>query len=228
MTHKTEQFTSAGKRITMEVHVPSTSGRHPGVLVLHGLSGLTAAWRGDIVSFVEAVAARGMVAMLPHYFDVDAGAGAPLPVTAEVDRLARWHATCEDACRFLGRHPRVDAGSLGAIGFSLGGHIALSLGIAPPVGTTLKCVVDFFGPIVVPALAGDRSKLPPVQIHHGTADPTVPISDSELLVTELRAVGKTPGVGYEMIRYSGEGHGFSGVALTDARASAVSYLSRHL
>jgi dienelactone hydrolase len=122
----------------------------------------------------------------------------------------------------------VDAGRLGILGFSLGGHFALSQAMAPPSGISLKCVVDFFGPVVNPPLTGNRAAMPPVLIQHGEQDDLVKISDSQQLVTELRAAGKTEGVGYTLMTYRDQGHGFSGTDLVAARSKTVEFLANIL
>lgn len=208
--------------------MPASPGRHPGCLILHGTFGLLPEFRPDIVSFAEALAEAGVVAVLPHYFDRTATPAGPniLPLIPQL--LPDWLATCGDALLFARNHPRIDAGRLAMIGFSLGGHIVLTLGMAPPEGTTLKCVVDFFGPTLAPRLRGDRAALPPVQIHHGVADTLVPIVESEQLVSELRAVGKTDGLGYQLLRYPGQGHRFTGEDLDRSRARTVEFVSTAL
>jgi hypothetical protein len=52
----------------------------------------------------------------------------------------------------------------------------------------------------------------------------VPIVNSESLVNELMAVGKTEGLGYEFIKYPGQGHGFKGAALDESRTKTVEFL----
>jgi dienelactone hydrolase len=224
MPSTTEHFTSGSLPITVEVFSPLAPGRHPGCLILHGTFGLLPEYRLDIVSFGEALADAGLVAVLPHYFERTGTTPGPAATLAIGKHLPEWLATCSDALLFLRNDARVDSGRLGAIGFSLGGHIVLSLAMAPPGGTTLKAVVDFFGPTLAPRLAGNRAALPPVQIHHGTADTLVLIRESEQLVTELRAAGKVEGLGYEFLRYPGQGHGFKGPDLVTSRSKSVGFV----
>jgi len=66
--------------------------------------------------------------------------------------------------------------------------------------------------------------MPPVLIHHGTTDEIVRIQHSVHLVTELKAAGRTEGVGYEFITYPKQGHGFTGDALTASRTRTVGFL----
>jgi dienelactone hydrolase len=215
---------SGGRSIPIDVFLPSAPGRHPAVLILHGTFGLLPPYGADIASFGEALADKGFVAVLPHYFERTGTAAGSAAGAAIAQHLPAWTATCRDALLFMRGHRSVDAGRLGAIGFSLGGHVALDLGIAPPPGASLKCVVDFFGPTVMVPLVGDRAALPPVLIHHGTADTLVPISESLGLVAELRAAGKTEGLNYTFIKYPGQGHGFTGPALDASRSATIRFI----
>jgi dipeptidyl aminopeptidase/acylaminoacyl peptidase len=96
----------------------------------------------------------------------------------------------------------------------------------PPVGTQLKCVVDFFGPTQL--LEAHWSKMPPVLILHGTEDHLVAPSESAYLVSQLALAGKKEGTGYIFESYKGEGHGFIGAALTKSRDATVEFIKKTL
>jgi dienelactone hydrolase len=223
-----ENFVSGGRSIDVDVFAPAGTGRHPSTVILYGTFGLLPEYRDDILSFGEALAAKNIVAFLPHYFD-RTGTRPGLDALAAIGQhYVSWRQTCDDALLFARTHARVDAGRLGILGFSLGGHFALSQAMSPPSGISLKCAVDFFGPIVNPPLTGNRAAMPPVLIHHGEQDDLVKISDSQRLVTELRAAGKTEGVGYTLMTYRDQGHGFSGADLVAARSKTVEFLANIL
>jgi carboxymethylenebutenolidase len=228
MPTTTEQFTSASGLITAEVFIPKAPRRRPAVLILHGTFGLLPRYRADIVSFAEALAARGIAAVIPHYFEGTGTVAGPGAIAAMFEHLPAWRATCGDALQYVRAHPRVDPARLGVIGFSLGGHLALGLGMSPPAGVAVKCAVDFFAPTLDPPLQGALSALPPVQIHHGTADTLVPPAHSAHLVHGLRAAGRSAGLGYEFHEYEGEGHGFTGAALGTSRTRTVAFLEAGL
>ena len=223
-----EHFVSGGSSIDVDVFAPAGTGRHPSTVILYGTFGLLPEYRDDILSFGEALAAKNIVGLLPHYFD-RTGTPPGLDALAAIGQhYASWRQTCGDALLFARSHARVNAGRLGILGFSLGGHFALSQAMTPPSGISLKCAVDFFGPVVNPPLTGNRAAMPPVLIHHGEQDDLVKISDSQQLVTELRAAGKTEGVGYTLMTYRDQGHGFSGADLVAARSKTVEFLANIL
>ena len=141
-----ESYSSNGRSVPVDVFQPAKGGTHPGVLIVHGSAGLGAKYRADIESFAQALADKGIAATLPHYF-VSARMKADddgLPLIGV--HYHTWKEACGEALQFMAGDPRFDAARLGVIGFSLGAHFALSLGLEPPPGTSLKCVVDFFGP----------------------------------------------------------------------------------
>jgi dienelactone hydrolase len=220
-----EQFVSGGKSIDVDVFAPAGTGRHPSTVILYGAFGLLPEYGDDILSFGEALAAKGIVAFVPHYFDRTGTQAGPNALAAILDHYVPWRETCGDALLFARTHARVNAGRLGILGFSLGGHFALSLAMTSPAGVSLKCAVDFFGPVNRPPLTGSRAAMPPVLIHHGEKDPLVDISDSRQLVTELRAAGKTEGVGYTLLTYRDQAHGFVGADLVSARSKTVEFLA---
>ncbi len=225
MTVTTDTYTSQGRTIAADVFIPTAAGQRPACLVLHGTFGLLPQYRSDLYSFGEALADAGVLAVMPHYFERTGTVAGPTAALAIAASLSDWVSACADGLVFTGRDVRVDPGRLGVVGFSLGGHIAMTLAMAPPPGVTVKCVVDFFGPTLGPTLFGNRASMPPLQIHHGSDDGTVAIAESEQLVKELRAVGKVEGLGYEFIRYEKQGHGFSGADLTASRASSVAFVT---
>jgi dienelactone hydrolase len=128
----------------------------------------------------------------------------------------------------MARDKRFDSSHLGIIGFSLGGHLALSLAMAPPAGTAVRCVVDFFGPAQKPPLEDKYSNLPPLLILHGTKDQLVPPEESQYLIKQLEAAGKKKDRDFFFNSYEGEGHGFKGPKLTESRDATVQFIGKML
>jgi dienelactone hydrolase len=220
-----DRFVSDGITIAVDVFTPAGTGRHPATVIFYGTFGLLPPYRDDILSFGTALAAKGIVAFLPHYFERTGTAPGPDALTTIGRHYATWRRTCADALLFARSHARAVDGRLGVLGFSLGGHMALSLGMAPPADVTPACVVDFFGPVITPPLTGKRAAMPPLLIHHGLDDDLVTIDHSRQLASELRAAGKTEGADYTLLEYPGQGHAFVGGALTTARTKSVEFLT---
>jgi carboxymethylenebutenolidase len=95
-----------------------------------------------------------------------------------------------------------DAGSVGIIGFCLGGSIAYA---AATKLTGLKAAVGYYGGAIV-RFADDKPRVP-TQLHFGEKDSGIPLSDVETIKA------KRPDV--EIFIYPGAQHGFS----CDERAS---------
>ena len=66
--------------------------------------------------------------------------------------------------------------------------------------------------------------VPPTIIFHGTADPVVPISESNNLQARLQLAGAT----HQYITYTGESHGWSGVNLSDTYNKAVAFIKNYV
>jgi dienelactone hydrolase len=241
MSCSKESFSSPGGPIRIDVYSPATSGKHAAVLILHGTAGMEVPFGGDIVSFAEALNKRGVAATIPHYFESTHTSPGDEAFNSIFVHLPAWKTACSAALAFMAADARFDATRLGAIGFSLGAHIALSLAMAQPAGTSFKGVVDFFGPTLEPPLQGNWSVLPPLLIHHGTED-KLSIEDSRRVVRNLEAAvtGRTvihsifgkpvhgPAAGDQFIEYPAQGHGFTGPALAASRDSTVEFLDTHL
>jgi dienelactone hydrolase len=128
-----ERYDSGTEKVPADVFLPDgVGGPVPGVLVIHGSSGLAPQYKADMISFAEALAKNGIGAVLPHYF-------AAAKLRADADGLPligvhyeTWKTACEDAVRFIAGDARFDASRLGVLGFSLGGHYALGLAMDPP------------------------------------------------------------------------------------------------
>lgn len=68
-------------------------------------------------------------------------------------------------------------------------------------------------------------KLPPVQLHHGTIDQTVSVSQAESMIAAMEALGRGP-PDFEAYIYEDGGHDF--LSLREAIQRAVEFISRSL
>lgn len=242
MPVSTESVSTAAGPIPVDVYTPASTGKCAAVLILHGTLGLDAPFGPDIISFADALQKSGVAAAIPQYFKATrttAGDQAMQALLSDASALPAWKTACGAALSFMAGDKRFDPTKFGLLGFSLGGHIALSLAMARPSGVTLKGLVDFFGPTVQVPLSGDWSALPPTLIHHGTTDP-LSIENSEHVVEELEKKGRkvarltfgTAGAGIsagdQFVTYPGEGHGFKGAALNGSRDMTIDFFAKRL
>lgn len=103
---------------------PLAPGRFPVVLVSHG-SG------GNIESLgwiAEHLAARGFIVAGPNHPGTTRGNSTPIDTTRIWQRPADLSAVLTTMTSDPGWSPHIDAGRIGAMGFSLGGHTALAIG----------------------------------------------------------------------------------------------------
>jgi carboxymethylenebutenolidase len=217
-----ETFVSGGRSIAVEIAMPSAAGEVPLVMILHGTFGMLPQYRAGILSFAEALSNAGIAAAIPHYLDAT-GTAPGLAVLAEIgEKHLLWRKACAEILARLAADARFDSSRTGLLGFSLGGQLALGLAMDPPPGATVRAVVDFFGPTQL--LDPHWSRLPPTLIFHGAADALVPPAESARLASGLDAAGRTKGVDYFHEVYPGQGHGFSGAALTRSRDRTREFL----
>jgi acetyl esterase/lipase len=143
-------YTKAGdQELKLDLARPATGdGPFPGVVVIHG-----GAWRGgDKASnrrILAEFAKRGYVAISPQYRFCPQD---PFPAQVyDVKAAVRW-------LRSHASEYKLDAGHIGATGFSAGGHLALMLGMTGPddglegdvpadaPSSRVQAVVNYFGP----------------------------------------------------------------------------------
>jgi len=219
-------FTSNGETVTLDVFPVAAAGKHPAVLILHGSFGLMPQYKADIVSFADGLLAKGIASTMPYYLQSTKTEPGPGVLRLIAANSPTWRQTCSDALSLMAGDARFDASRIGILGFSLGGHLALSLAMDPPVGINPNCVVDFFGP--TRTLEPHWAKMPPLLVFHGTADPLVSPSESDYLVGELESVGKKKGRDYFYEPSKGETHGFKGAELTKSRDATIEFFKRRL
>lgn len=138
------------------------------------------------------------------------------------------------------------------IGESAGAQLALVEGINHNEDHAVKVIVDLFGPAdmadlyqahhelailmngtpsAIPAVYADASvlksvnkKSPATIIFHGTADPIVPIRESDSLNVQLKKA-KVP-VSY--ITYEGKGHGWRGKEILDTYSKTIAFIKEEM
>jgi len=205
------QFSSDGESVAGYLAAPA-GGQGPGVLVIQEWWGLV----DHIRDVCDRFAREGFVALAP---DLYRGERAGDPDTAgrlmmglEIPRAAR---DLEGAVQALLGHTGVVGAHVGAVGFCMGGQLALFAATRSP---RIGAVVDFYG--IHPNVSLDLSGLSAAVLGlFAERDEFVPPEAARKLEAELRGAGKR--VRFDV--FPGVGHAFfndSRPDAYDARAAA--------
>jgi carboxymethylenebutenolidase len=187
--------TSAGSA-TGYLAVPA--GEHgPGVIVLQEWWGVDE----HIRSLCDRLAAEGFYALAP---DLYKGETTTQPSEAQQKMMALSMGEVEQemcgAADYLAAQPGFEGPGVGAVGFCLGGGLAVWAAATCP---NIAAAVTFY--YVMPHGKPDFSAIRgPVLGHFGTADEFIPIEDANRLESELKDAGVDTTFHY----YEGAGHAF--------------------
>ncbi len=160
------------------------SGVGPGVLVIQEWWGLV----DHITAVADRLAAVGYVALAPDFYDGETtkspDAAAKLFMALNIDRAG---ADLRGSADFLRGCSNSPSGKVAALGFCMGGQLALYAGMTDP--DRIGCVVDFYG--IHPKVPIDPARLRvPVLGHFGSRDSSIPSAAiAELAAAVNRAGG---------------------------------------
>ncbi len=202
-------------------------GRRPAVIILHGRQGIDR-FAAAYTRYAEAVAAKGIDAVLVSYYD--ATDTAPMNAADQesrqryfAQRRSIWARRVRDVITWTTER-REFSGSVGLLGFSNGGFLAVATAAADP---RINALVVFYAGIASGYETGSI-RLPPLLALHGDADRNVPLSSGQALVDKAKALGAPA----ELIVYPEAGHGFdfdlSRNDARDATGRAVTFLAQTL
>jgi len=175
-------------------------GKRPGVLLVHRRDGMSAL----TLKNAEMVARLGYVVFAPDIFGV-------LPKGVEEQQAqsalynkdrALMRARAQAGFEVLQKNPMVDAAKLAVLGYCFGGTVAVEFAEAgaPVVGTVT--IHGSFRDFTAGAAKNIKGR---VLILHGAEDPIAPLTEVNLLISELRDAK----VEWQLELYSGTQHGFS-------------------
>lgn len=209
------EFPANGSTATGYLAAPESGGGIP-VVVLQEWWGL----EDHIKGVVDRLAGEGFLALAPDLFH---GETTDQPDEAEQKMMALSMDEAEMEMRgavdYLAGHEQAEGERVGAVGFCLGGGLAVwAASVNPKVGA----VVTYY--YVMPHGKPDFSKISgPVLGHFGTADDFVSVEDAEALEKELRDAG----VDVDFEFYEGAGHAFYNdtdrMGTYDPEAAALSW-----
>jgi carboxymethylenebutenolidase len=130
---KTVHYLSGGSGIEAYIAAPQGAGTHPGLIVIHGNSGLN----DPIKDIARRFAAAGFVAMAPDLLS-RAGGTASMRGPQEASRaLGQLSADqpvedLQEGFAFLAKYPGVDASRISSVGFDWGGWRSFMLATRVP------------------------------------------------------------------------------------------------
>lgn len=170
-----ETFLSGAERIRIERYEPAGAGPHPALLLAHGSGGAVSYW---LNRFAPQLTAFGVGVHAPHYFDKTGTAHATAEMILDGQHFPAWLRALEDAVRDLRARPSVDARRIGVLGISLGGYLAVALGIGDP---TARLIIELSGGIPPGWEERVTAAMPPTLVLHGAEDNIVPVSEAHKL-----------------------------------------------
>ena len=213
--------------------VPESGGPVPGIVVIHGQSGL----ENFIKDTTHMLALQGYAAVAPNLYHRDG----PDCQDDNPTRKARLRDTTlikdiTSAIGFLRNHRQVDGGRLGVVGFCMGGRLVYLMSAA---SRELKAGVMFYGSSTMVPFGDSPSPFDrtreincPIQGHFGAEDKNPSQEDMRKLDAELTRWGKA----HEFHTYAGAAHAFVNTGSKNYRphaaalswARAMEFFSRHL
>ncbi len=161
------------------------SGTGPGILVIQEWWGLV----DHIKDLADRFARAGFVALAPDFYHGETtkspDEAAKLFMAINIDRVG---ADLNGSAAYLLSRAEVTSKRVGAVGFCMGGQLALYAGMQYP--ESIGAVVDFYG--IHPKVAIDPARLTiPVQGHFGQRDGSIPAETVERLAEGVRQAGGT-------------------------------------
>jgi len=192
----------------------SNSEPRPGVLVFHENMGLTDHEKERATRLAES----GFVALAGDMFGertIPAN-DAERRAAFEEFRAKKLLPRAVAGLQALSAQPQVDKRRVAAIGFCMGGMVALELARS---GANLEGVVSFHGSLQAaePAMAG-RMKAK-VLVCHGALDPFITLENVAKFTEEMQAAG----VDFQVIIYGGAKHGFTNPAADRFGRPGIAY-----
>ena len=174
---------------------PSGAGR--GLLVIQEWWGLV----DHIKALADRFAAAGFVALAPDMYHGEKSTSpdeaGKLLMALNIAQAAK---DLRGAAAFLLAHDAVTSKKVGALGFCMGGQLALFAGQEHP--DLVGAVIDFYG--IHPKVTIEPARLkPPILGHFATRDKSVPLPIVRSLADDVRAAGGS----FELHEYEAE-HAF--------------------
>ena len=192
----------------------SRSELRPGILVFHENTGLTDHERERATR----LAGLGYVALACDMFGERAipASEAERRAAFEEFRAKKLLPRALAGLEALSAQPQVDKKRMAAIGFCLGGMVALELARS---GADLKGVVSFHGGLATTQRAAAGQMKAKLLVCHGALDPFITLEHVTTFAREMQDAG----VDFQVILYGGAMHGFTNPAADRLARPGVAY-----
>ena len=233
MSSRWECVSVDNSTMPLYVSLPETESKVPGVVVVHGKSGL----EEFIKDTTRMLAQLGYAAAAPNLYYRDGPDCKDDPDTRKSRlRDPSIIRDIEGAIGFLQNHKQVDGGKLGIVGFCMGGRLVYLMSAA---SKDLRAGVMFYGGNTMVPLGEGPSPFErsseincPIQGHFGAEDQNPSPADMRKLDAELTKYGKP----HEFHSYVSAAHAFVNTgsanyrphAAAQAWPKAMEFFSRHL
>ena len=206
----------AGAPMRTFVAAPKAEGRYAGIWCYSDIFQLTP----PLLRFCVRLAGYGFVVAAPEIYRRTEPLGTAIAFDdagrtrgqqdAAKTPVAHFDEDCRSGLDWLGKHPKVGAGKIGAIGFCIGGHLAFRAAFQPDVRVT-ACYYGtgiHDGKLGQDADAGSLARAKEIRgellMIFGTKDPHVPDAGRETIDAALR----TSRIRYRTLLYEAE-HAFT-------------------
>jgi carboxymethylenebutenolidase len=163
----------------------------------------------------------GVAAYAPHYLQKTGSQRATAEMILDGKHFPEWLGAIRDAVGYIAERPGIDARRMGVLGVSLGGYLAVALGIEE---RRIRAVVELSGGLPVGWEDRVAQGMAPVLILHGADDTVVPVAEAH----KLQRVLRERRVACEMEVLPGEGHWFSAGAQARVLMSCARFLGQYL
>ncbi len=175
-------YAANGRTNSGYLSIPA-SGSGPGLIVLQEWWGLV----GHIKDVADQFAAAGFVALAPDLYHGEATTNPDHAAKLLMAlNIAEAGVDLRGAADYLLAHPAVVPRKVGALGFCMGGQLALYA--AQEMPDAVSACVDYYGIHPKVEIVPSRVKVP-VLGHFGRTDASVPLASVHALVTEVQHAG---------------------------------------
>jgi dienelactone hydrolase len=213
------QLRGADRPLLTEIFRPDGPGPHPGLLILHGASGVGDGEAAYLRAAAEYFATQGMLVYMPHYLDHPRQRGRAAPRGGSTNTIAQYDllaARIDAVVDDLSRSPLVDRDRIVVFGFSLGAFHGLALASRDQ---RVRGIASLGGGIpgnVAPTVR----RMPPTFVIHGGRDAIVPVARAR----QAHKLAQDRGADAQIVVYAEQGHFLRGAAGPDALARATRFL----